>query len=416
MEQKLHTPEGVRDIYNNECKVKLAIQNDLSSVMHLYGYQDIQTPSFEYYDVFREEIGSTSARELYRFFDRDGSMLALRPDITPSVARAAATLFENESMPVRLCYVGNTFINHSSYQGRLKENTQLGAELIGLDSIEADAEMIAMVADGLKKVGLGEFQVSIGHVDFIESLIAATGLDAEGKAELRTLILNRNYFGIEEILDDSDTAENIKEAFRMLPELVGGAEVLEQAEQIAPTEEALAAIDRLGSIYHLLQIYGAEDHVTFDMSMVGSYGYYSGIIFRAYTYGTGDAIVRGGRYDHLLEKFGKNTPSIGFAIIVDELMSALTRQKIKVETSRRSLVVYTETTEKWAITFAGNYRSKGRNIELIKRDPDESKEMYEDYARMSSAVSLMYLRDDMKLDILNLATGEEKTVDLKKQS
>lgn len=177
MEQKLHTPEGVRDIYNKECEIKLALQKKLSTVLHLYGYQDIQTPTFEYYDVFRKEIGSISTRELYKFFDRDGNILALRPDITPSVARAAATLFEGEDMPIRLCYAGNTFINHTSYQGRLKENTQLGAELIGLDSIEADAEMLAMVVDGLKQTGLKEFQVNIGHVDFIQSLLETTGFE-----------------------------------------------------------------------------------------------------------------------------------------------------------------------------------------------------------------------------------------------
>ena len=115
MEQKLHTPEGVRDIYSKECEIKLALQKKLSTVLHLYGYQDIQTPTFEYYDVFRKEIGSISTRELYKFFDRDGNILALRPDITPSVARAAATLFEGEDMPIRLCYAGNTFINHNAY-------------------------------------------------------------------------------------------------------------------------------------------------------------------------------------------------------------------------------------------------------------------------------------------------------------
>ena len=92
MEQKLHTPEGVRDIYNRECAIKLALQKKLNTVLHLYGYQDIQTPTFEYFDVFRKEIGSTSIRDLYKFFDREGNILALRPDITPSIARAVATL------------------------------------------------------------------------------------------------------------------------------------------------------------------------------------------------------------------------------------------------------------------------------------------------------------------------------------
>ena len=415
MEQKLHTPEGVRDIYNRECEKKLAIQKKLGNVLHLYGYQDIQTPTFEYYDVFRKEIGSTSTRELYRFFDREGNILALRPDITPSVARAAATLFEAEDFPIRLCYVGNTFINHSSYQGRLKENTQLGAELIGVDSIEADAEMLAMVVDGLKQTGLTDFPVNVGHVDFIQSLMESTGLEEEEKEEIRTLINNRNYFGVEEILDNRGVKGSVKKAFQILPELMGGPEILEQASAIAPNVNARLAVTRLQQIYKLLKTYKAEDHVSFDLSMSGSYGYYSGIIFRAYTYGTGDAVVRGGRYDHLLEKFGKNTPSIGFAIIVDELMNALNRQKIEPEPSHRNLIVYTEATANWAVSLAGNFRSRGRNIVLIKRDSEDERAKYEDYAKRSSIASLMYLRDDLKIEMVNLITGEEKTVDARKE-
>lgn len=414
MEQKMHTPEGVRDIYNRECETKLAIQKKLSTVLHLYGYQDIQTPTFEYDDVFRKEIGSTSTKELYRFFDREGNILTLRPDITPSVARAAATLFETEDFPIRLCYAGNTFTNHTSYQGRLKENTQLGAELIGLDSIEADAEMLAMVVDGLKRTGLKEFQVNIGHVDFIQSLLEATGLEDDEMDEIRTLINNRNYFGVEEILDNRSAKESVKEAFHILPELMGGPEILESAARIAPSAEARLAVTRLQQIYKLLRLYKAEDHVTFDLSMSGSYGYYTGIIFRAYTYGTGDAVVRGGRYDHLLEKFGKSTPSIGFAIIIDELMSALNRQKISVQTAKRNLLVYTEATEKWAVSLARSFRAKGKNIEMLKREPEEEREVYEAYGKRSSIAGILYLTDDFKIEMVNLRTGEEKTVDARK--
>ncbi len=414
MEQKMHTPEGVRDIYNRECETKIAIQKKLSTVLHLYGYQDIQTPTFEYDDVFRKEIGSTSTKELYRFFDREGNILTLRPDITPSVARAAATLFETEDFPIRLCYAGNTFTNHTSYQGRLKENTQLGAELIGLDSIEADAEMLAMVVDGLKRTGLKEFQVNIGHVDFIQSLLEATGLEDDEMDEIRTLINNRNYFGVEEILDNRSVKESVKEAFHILPELMGGPEILESAARIAPSAEARLAVTRLQQIYKLLRLYKAEDHVTFDLSMSGSYGYYTGIIFRAYTYGTGDAVVRGGRYDHLLEKFGKSTPSIGFAIIIDELMSALNRQKISVQTAKRNLLVYTEATEKWAVSLARSFRAKGKNIEMLKREPEEEREVYEAYGKRSSIAGILYLTDDFKIEMVNLRTGEEKTVDARK--
>ena len=415
MEQKLHTPEGVRYIYNTECRKKLRTQEKLHDVLHAYGYQDIQTPTFEYFDVFRKEIGTISSRELYKFFDRDGNTLALRPDITPSIARAAATLFETEEYPVRLCYMGNTFINHSSYQGRLKENTQMGAELIGMDSIEADAEMLAMVVDGLKKVGLKEFQVNIGHVDFIQSLMDATGLEEEQKSEIHDLIINRNYFGVEEILDNQDAADNIKAAFQVLSELMGGVEILDQAMEIAPNISAKLAVSYLQQLYKLLTLYGVEDHITFDLSMSGSYGYYTGVVFRAYTYGTGDAIVRGGRYDNLLGKFGENTPSIGFAIIIDELMSALSRQKIPVETREMNMIVYTEATQKWAISLAKNFRSKGKCVEIHKRDKQESREAYEAYGKRTQAVSMLYLNEDLTIEMVNLRTGDEKLINARKK-
>lgn len=407
MEQKLHTPEGVRDIYHTECRKKLTVQKKLHHTLHLYGYEDIQTPTFEYMDVFREEIGTISSRELYKFFDREGNILALRPDMTPSIARAAATLFEEDEFPLRLCYVGNTFINHSSYQGRLKENTQLGAELIGEDSIEADAEMIAMLADGLKAVGLTDFQINIGHVDFIRTLLDTSGLNEESKAEVYTLIGNRNYFGVGEVLDREQVSDSVKNVFSMLPELVGGVEVLKKAALIAPQKKTQEAIIRLLKIYTLLQLYGAEEYVTFDLSMCGSYDYYSGIIFRAYTYGTGDAIVRGGRYDHLLEKFGKRTASIGFAIIVDELMSALSRQKIAVEAGHRNLIVYAEDMKRSAFSLAKEGRAKGNCIVLLKRAESEIKEYYINYGRQIQADKLLYLQKDTILTV-NLKTGAER--------
>lgn len=408
MEQRLHTPEGVRDIYHAECRKKLTVQEKLHHTLHLYGYQDIQTPTFEYFDVFREEIGTISSRELYKFFDREGNTLSLRPDITPSIARAAATLFENEDFPIRLCYIGNTFINHSSYQGRLKENTQLGAELIGEDSIEADAEMIAMLVDGLKKVGLKEFQVNIGHVDFIHTLLDESGLNDERITEIYSLIGNRNYFGVEEILDSEQTNESVKEAFRVLPELIGGVEILKKAALIAPAKAAQEAIARLLHIYALLQRYGVEEYVTFDLSMCGSYGYYSGITFRAYTFGTGDAVVRGGRYDHLLEKFGKNTPSIGFAIIVDELTSALSRQKIDIDAGHRDLIVYTDDLQKWALTLAKDFRSKERCIVLKKRKAEEDIVYYEKYGKRIQADKVLYLEENDTIETVDLKTGEKR--------
>ena len=410
-QQILHTPEGVRDIYSIEYRKKQGLEKKLQKVFHLYGYHDVQTPSFEYFDVFGKEIGTIPAKELYKFFDREGNTLVLRPDITPSIARVATTLYETDDLPIRLCYKGNTFINHSSYQGRLHENTQAGAELIGVDTVEADAEMVAMAVESLKAVGLKEFQIHIGSVEFFESLIDETELSGEEESRLRELISNRNYFGVEELLEHSQTKITTKTAFQMLQELTGGAEVLRDAKKIALNTKAIEAVKRLENLYQLLTAYGVEKYITFDLSMSGTYGYYTGIIFRGYTYGTGDAIVKGGRYDHLLEKFGKASPSIGFVIVVDELMNAFARQKIEIPyRHKNTYILYDTSRQSEAIKLAKEFRENGKPTELVQKREDKSLEEYIACAKNNLCVSMMYLRSTKDIEMVNLLTGSSKTV------
>lgn len=409
--QLLHTPEGVRDIYNKECSKKLSLQRRMNHVFHLYGYHDIQTPTFEFFDVFRKEVGTIESKELYRFFDREGNILALRPDITPSVARAAATIGEQEPLQMRLCYVGNTFINHTSYQGRPKEHTQMGAELIGDDSVEADAEMLALAIDSMKNAGLSKFQLNVGNADFFQALIDDTGLEPEGEQRLRELINNRNYFGADDYLKEQDVKESTKKAFEALPSLIGGVEVLAKAKAIAPSPKAAAAISRLETVFEMLEYYDVQQYVTFDLSMSGTYGYYTGIILRGYTYGTGDAVVKGGRYDHLLEKFGHASPSIGFVIMLDELMNALNRQKIHIPyPDANTLILYDDGRQDAAVSLAKEFRSKSKNTEIVKKAQDKSVETYVAYGQRNFSGSMVYLRKDSSIQMFNLRTGEEKII------
>ena len=409
MENKLHTPEGVRDIYNVECKKKLALQEKLLNTLYLFGYQDIQTPTFEYLDVFRKEIGVDPIKDLYKFFDNEGNILAMRPDITPSVARAVATLFDDEDLPARLCYVGNTFINYSSYQGRLKEGTQLGAELIGDGSVEADAEMIAMVVAGLKRTGLKDFQVSIGHVDFINSLLGVAELEEPIVDEIRELLSNRNYFAVEELLVQHKVKERIVSVFRALPELGGGQEILTRAAELAATKKSKQSIVRLLKLYSLLAEYRVEKYVNFDLSMSGKYGYYSGVVFRAYTPGTGEAIVRGGRYDHLLSVYGKKSPSVGFAIIVDSLLYALLRHNIEIHTRETNIIVYTKDTLKKALPMAMDLRAKGKYIELIGQGSKTEEELVEYGIRKDANNLFFYFKPD-RARMIDLITGVEREI------
>lgn len=388
----LHTPEGVRDIYNGECDKKQRIEQELHQTFLSFGYHTIQTPTFEFFDVFNREIGTIPSKDLYKFFDREGNTLVLRPDMTPSIARAAAMYFGEETMPIRLCYAGNIFINNNSYQGRLKESTQLGAELIGDDSIEADAEILAMAVECLKKAGLEKFQISIGHAGFLKGLMEEAGLNEEQEEELRELISNKNFFGVEEFIGTLEIAEDLKELFTLLGGFYDSPKQFEEIQKkAAPYQKSASALTYLKDLHEVLKLYQAERYISYELGAISDYHYYTGIIFSGYTFGTGEPIVKGGRYDALLTHFGKESPAIGFAVVIDQLLAALSRQKIEVETKNETqLLVYDEAHKKESIEQAGALRKAGKAVELIPYDTAHAKADYEAYAKRTGITQITY--------------------------
>lgn len=391
--QLLHTPEGVRDIYNDECEKKLILQDELLKVQKQYGYHPIQTPTFEFFDTFGREIGTTPSKDLYKFFDREGNTLVLRPDITPSIARCAAMYFGEENMPIRLCYMGNTFLNNNSYQGRLKESTQLGAELLGDSTVDADAEIIAMVIDCLKKAGLKEFQLSVGHAEFFRGLTDVAGLNEEQEEELHDLISNKNYFGVTEFAEPLNLNDDLKALFGMLGNLYTGADELQTAKKYADAyPRILNAIERLEELHQVLKIYGIDKYVSVELGIVSNYQYYTGIIFAGYTFGSGEPIVKGGRYDELLTYFGKESASIGFAIVIDQLMAALSRQKIEIPVQyQNELIIYGQEMRSEAVKKAMELRKCGSNVELMARDISKTEEDYRAYAEQNHCVNVTFM-------------------------
>lgn len=410
----LHTPEGVRDIYNSECAIKLMLQDKLHDVLKRYGYRDIQTPTFEYFDIFSQERGTVPSREIYKFFDRDGDTLVLRPDITPSIARCAAKYFREESLPIRLCYIGNTFINNTSYQGKLKEITQLGAELINDDSIEADAEMLAITIECLLHSGLNEFQVEVGDADFFRALIDEAGIfDEEEITDLRLLIAKKNMFGVEETLSKKDMSDELKNIFLKFGELFGGLDMLAYAKSLTKNIRAITAIERLEKLYAIITEYGYEKYISFDLGMLSHYNYYTGIIFKAYTYGTGEAVASGGRYDNLVGQFGKEAPAIGLAIVIDQLMLALSRQKLlKEPEATDTLILYNTDCRLQAVELAKHFRKSNLNIILQKSNEDYDLKDYIEYAKRIHAGGILLIDNKEEIKIINASEGDIKTVAL----
>lgn len=398
----LHTPQGVRDIYGKECEKKNVIKDKLHHVLLQYGYHDIETPTFEFFDIFNQEKGTVGSSEMYKFFDRNNNTLVLRPDMTPSIARSVAKYYDQETLPLRLSYVGNTYLNRVNYQGKLTEVTQVGAELVNDNSSSADAEVIAMMIDCLKAAGLTDFRIDIGQVDFYKGLVEEAGLSDEDEAALRQYIDNKNSFGLEKILKNLSLNETSYRALSGFIDLYGDYDVLEKAKAITSNARSLKAIERLEKVYQMLCIYGYENYVSFDLGMLTQFNYYTGIIFKGYTYGTGDAIAKGGRYDELLSLFGKDAHSIGFVITVDEVMMALSRQNIDVAVAEKSLIVFDRAAEELAIKGAAMMRMQGAFVALMKKYEERELSDYITYCKSNNLNQIFYYKEDGLIDTIDV--------------
>ena len=411
IDNKLHTPEGVKDYLPNECAYKRELENRIENVFCKYGFNPITSPMFEYMEVF-EGKGSIDPKQMYKFIDRDGSILTLRSDITPAIARIAATSYSEQDIPLRFYYTENAFRYNEHYQGKLREFTQAGIELIGVNSVEADAEVLAIAINSLINTGLSEFRIDIGHVQFMKGVLKEAKISEDICEKIQLNIIKKNYVAVEEIVSDLDISDNIKAIFTRLPLLIGGKELLDKVSAMVSNETSLIAIKHLQNIYEILQSYGLEKYIYFDLSVIGQFDYYTGLIFRGYAYGTGFSVIDGGRYDNLIGKFGADYPSVGFAIKIIDLMSALQSQNVNMGNKGiKTLLIYNENSRKAALSTADYYRGKGIIVEngLLGNDLEKNKL----YAIKKNIDNILYFEDENTARIINLSDGTENKLDIK---
>ncbi len=327
-ERVTHTPKGLADVLWEEADQKFHIESVAREIFRNNEYQMIQTPTFEYFDVYHTATPN-KAESMFKFFDADGRMLALRPDFTTSVARLAATKPVGETLPLRLCYSGSAFQNDEAFsQDRQREFSQVGIELIGENSVGADAEVIRIAIETLLAVGMKKFQIDIGQVGYFLSLARQAELDDQEIDTLRRMINDKDFVAISHFLERFSMPEDLKECFLEMPNRFGTIAVLDDAMAMPGIpEDAKTALLNLKQVYEILKEQGLEKYVSIDLGMVSHLDYYTGLIFKGVAYGVGFPICSGGRYDNLMEKFGRKLPATGVAIGVERLMSALRDEK-----------------------------------------------------------------------------------------
>ncbi len=365
----MNIPKGLNDLLPEEVLKRRFLENKISQIFTQWGYQEIITPTFEFYDILAKGAGSIMKKEMIKFFDREGNIIAFRPEMTTPIARVASTKMQQEHKPLRFYYISNVFRYDDLKTGNRKEFNQAGVELIGVNSKEADAEVIALTVECLKNSGLKNFFIDIGHIDFFNGIMESIKIKEERKQEIKRAILNKNFVLLEKILSFSDIKDREKELILKMPTLRGREEVLEEADKMINNKLSLSALKEIKKVYNLLRDYGLEEHILIDLGIIRDFDYYTGIIFEGYTDYLGFPVCGGGRYDNLCSKFGRDIPSTGFAIGIERLATILEKEdanSLKLERQDKYLVYYqnNKTYFKKALVVAENIRKKGLIVEL----------------------------------------------------
>lgn len=332
---KRANPTGTRDLLFEDSTLQEEVEQRLRRVFTARGYEEIRTPTIEFYDVFAFQDRPIDEEKMYKFFDHQGRILVLRPDMTIPIARVVGSSMMKP--PLKLTYSGNIFRANKSMTGKYNELTQAGIEIIGIDNLRAEVECIVSAITALQAVGVAQFKIEIGQVELYKSIIKKLSLTEADEIILRDYIENKSYTGLSEFLkkknfDETDATIRL---LQRLPRLFGGSEIIDEAERLAANKEMKQAIARVRKIYETIERLGYGHYISVDLGMIQNLQYYTGVIFRGYANDIGEEILSGGRYDDLMGHFGEPLPAVGLALEVDQIVRVLKEQAppAKLETA-----------------------------------------------------------------------------------
>ncbi|MFN0087248.1 MAG: ATP phosphoribosyltransferase regulatory subunit [Blastocatellia bacterium] len=320
-------PAGVQYFFDEEVKLRRQVERRAMEIFAGWSYDEIILPMFDYHDLFARGMGEEKAERTYRFVDRDGALLALRPELTSLVARTVATRFKQKPRPARLCYSGEVFRYDERTERAAREFHQLGVEHIGEPDIVADIEVLLVAAEVLASLGLEGFRIALSHVDFFHGVADFLSFDEGRRAELRELIDRRNSRALNRFLEAhaSHIEPGRRADFSRMIQIAGKEDAILRAREILLNSRSRAAIDHLARIYSTLTGLGLAENFDIDLGDTGGLEYYTGLTFKVFVPGWGVEIGGGGRYDNLIANFGEPEPAVGFSFALDGLVGAAAR-------------------------------------------------------------------------------------------
>jgi ATP phosphoribosyltransferase regulatory subunit len=357
-------PEGVRDLLFADAAAFRQLEATLRQTWAAWGYREIILPTFEYADTLATDVGAEIEAEMYRFFDRHGRALALRPDMTIPTARVVGTRLYDQPLPLRIAYVGSVFRYEPPRAGRQHEFTQVGVELIGAAGPAADAEAVALAVAALNAAGLPQFRITLGHVGFFRGLLEALALPEKWARRVRQAVNLKAEAELELLMAEAGQVPvPARTALLALPRLAGDVTVLAEAEAYCLNAAMAAALADLRGLAELLSAYGVADAVSYDLAEVRDLGYYTGITFEGFAPGLGFNIISGGRYDELIAHFGPSLPAVGWALTLDRLLVARELQGISTAEPRPDVLLSAHGCPA-CLAWAAQARARGIVVEV----------------------------------------------------
>lgn len=331
-------PGGMRYHFGAEARLRRSIEDRVMAVFDGWSYEEIAAPAVDYYALFERGMGHDEAHRAFRFTDTDGRMLALRPDVTSSVARAAATLFAGRVRPLRFCYAASVFRQRPrSHAEWRRQSRQLGCELIGAAGREADAEVLLIAVEVLEQLGLGSaYRITLNHAGVFNGLAERLALGAEARERMRRLIDTRDAAGLEQFLAPHESSRARPELAGRLTRLSGKRQVLAEARRMMDGERSIAALDALEKLWGVIEESGLSEQFELDLGDVSGPDYYTGLVFKIYVEGAGFRVGGGGRYDELTANFGLWEPAVGFVLDLDSLAEVLAGRRDEAEPAKEA--------------------------------------------------------------------------------
>ena len=313
-------PSGTRDVLPDEMRELRAITERIRAVFEQAGYGEVYTPALEYEaELVRADLNT--AQPAYRLFDERGEVLVLRSDMTVPIARVVATRYAAADPPLRLCYIAHAYRRVRPQRGQSRELLQAGIELLGGPAPEGTAEALRVMCAALDAAGLRDYRVGLGDASLYPALLDSYGVASTARTRILDQLATRDFVGLARELGLAGLDGGAAEMLLRVPQMRGGPDVLEA--DAGPVASALAG---MRAVQALLDP-PASDRVIFDLGLARGPGYYTGAVFEVYDPALGVPIGGGGRYDELLGRFGRPLPAVGFALQVEGLHIALTREE-----------------------------------------------------------------------------------------